>query len=100
MGDSLSHSCSLPLLQTLFLKKIIELTHLSPDEIFVDIGHGAGNAVLQAALTVGCESRGIEVVPERCRVPELFEEVMHEMADEIMANFGFEKVGTHSFPII
>jgi len=35
------------------------------DEIFVDIGHGLGNTVLQASYTIGCKSRGIEVCKDR-----------------------------------
>jgi Histone methylation protein DOT1 len=42
-------------------------------DVFIDIGHGAGNAVLQAAYTVGCLSRGIEVVEARHKVAERFE---------------------------
>jgi len=65
------------------MKNIIEMTNLKPHEIFLDIGHGLGNAVIQASFTIGCESRGIEVVPERCRMAELFRELMMERVEEI-----------------
>jgi len=48
------------------------------NDIFLDIGHGIGNATLQCAFTVGCESRGIEIVPERCRVAEQFHDIIFE----------------------
>jgi hypothetical protein len=43
-------------------------------DTFVDIGHGIGNAVIQAAYTMGCESRGIEVMAGRNLVAELIME--------------------------
>jgi precorrin-6B methylase 2 len=33
---------------------------LERHEVFLDVGHGAGNTCLQAAYTIGCEARGIE----------------------------------------
>ena len=42
-----------------------ELGGLSSTSVFCDIGHGIGTVVLDAAFTVGCESRGIEVVGGR-----------------------------------
>lgn len=61
------------------------MTNLKPEEIFLDIGHGIGNATLQAAFTIGCESRGIEIVPERCRIAEQFRDILLESVD-IVAN--------------
>ncbi|GMH69053.1 hypothetical protein TL16_g05069 [Triparma laevis f. inornata] len=46
-------------------QKIAELTDLKASEIFVDVGSGVGNAPMQMACTVGCESRGIELMPDR-----------------------------------
>jgi len=60
------------------MQQIMNITNLTRNDIFVDIGHGIGNAVIQASFTVGCEARGIEVVPERCRVAEQFKEIMIE----------------------
>ena len=40
-------------------------------EVFVDLGSGVGNVVLQAALEVGCDSWGCEVMKEYCAVAEL-----------------------------
>ena len=44
---------------------------LSPGDVFVDLGSGVGNVVLQAALEVGCESWGCEAMQEYCRVAVL-----------------------------
>ena len=64
-------------------QKIFEETELSKDEIFLDIGHGIGNAPIQAAATVGCEARGIELVEDRFAISVSFrdsilEQVEHE----------------------
>jgi hypothetical protein len=45
---------------------------LTKDDVFLDIGHGIGNTCIQAAFTVGCEARGIEVVFGRHSVAEVF----------------------------
>ena len=44
------------------------------DQIFVDLGSGVGNCVLQAALEVGCESCGCEMMDKACNLAELQEE--------------------------
>ncbi|KAJ9602923.1 Nucleosomal histone H3-Lys79 methylase [Cladophialophora chaetospira] len=45
-----------------FLNKIFEETRLRSDQVFVDLGSGVGNCVLQAALETGCESWGCEMM--------------------------------------
>jgi len=42
---------------------IFSETQLRSYQVFVDLGSGVGNVVLQAALEVGCESWGIEQMP-------------------------------------
>ena len=49
-----------------FTNMIIEQTHLKSDQVFVDLGSGVGNVVLQMALQVGCESWGCEMMPNPC----------------------------------
>lgn len=49
---------------------------LHQDDVFLDIGHGIGNTCLQAAFTVGCEARGIEVVFSRNSIAEVFRDNM------------------------
>lgn len=54
---------------------------ITRDDIFVDIGHGVGNAVLQAAYTVGCESRGIEVVADRNLIADSLKTSIERLRD-------------------
>ena len=44
---------------------------LRADQIFVDLGSGVGNVVLQAALEIGCESWGCEMMEQYCKVAVL-----------------------------
>ncbi|KAG0232326.1 Nucleosomal histone H3-Lys79 methylase [Actinomortierella wolfii] len=43
-------------------KEFIQRTKLTKDKIFVDLGCGIGNVVLQVALQTGAESYGIEIM--------------------------------------
>lgn len=47
-----------------------DMLHLKKNHIFADFGHGIGNACLQAAYTIGCEAKGIELVNARFYVSE------------------------------
>ena len=49
---------------------------MRPGEVFVDLGSGVGNVVLQAALEIGCESWGCEVTEASC-----------DLADRQLADF-------------
>ncbi|KAI9820973.1 MAG: Nucleosomal histone H3-Lys79 methylase [Thelocarpon impressellum] len=49
-----------------FSSMIFSDTELKSDDVFVDLGSGVGNVVLQAALQVGCESWGCEVMGNAC----------------------------------
>ncbi|KAJ1450324.1 hypothetical protein M885DRAFT_532706 [Pelagophyceae sp. CCMP2097] len=49
-------------------QQIAVLAGLTRDEIFVDVGHGIGNAPIQLSFTIGCEARGIELSLGRCHV--------------------------------
>ena len=46
-------------------------TRLRPDQLFVDLGSGVGNVVLQAALEVGCESWGCEMMRNPCDMADI-----------------------------
>jgi len=59
-------------------EKIFDLLELRSTDVFIDIGHGIGNAVLQAAFTRGCESRGIELQHFRNLVATQFDEVLQQ----------------------
>ncbi|KAH7384046.1 S-adenosyl-L-methionine-dependent methyltransferase [Phaeosphaeria sp. MPI-PUGE-AT-0046c] len=50
-------------LLTPFVHKIFAQTGLNSSHVFVDLGSGVGNVVLQAALQTGAESWGIEMMP-------------------------------------
>jgi Histone methylation protein DOT1 len=47
------------------MEKVFDMTSLSRDDTFVDIGSGIGTLVLQAAYSRGCASRGIEILEGR-----------------------------------
>ncbi|KAJ1983417.1 Nucleosomal histone H3-Lys79 methylase [Dimargaris verticillata] len=42
--------------------EMLSKTQLAPGQVFVDMGCGIGNVVLQVAAEVGCESHGIEIM--------------------------------------
>ena len=49
-------------------------TKMKSDQIFVDLGSGVGNCVLQAALEIGCESWGCEKMEGACGLAQLQEQ--------------------------
>lgn len=48
-------------------------TKMNSTHVFVDLGSGVGNVVLQAALEIGCESWGCEMMDNACDLAELQE---------------------------
>jgi H3 lysine-79-specific histone-lysine N-methyltransferase len=48
--------------------EILNLTDLKEDSLFLDLGSGVGNVVVQASLQTGCRSYGIELMPIPARV--------------------------------
>lgn len=46
-----------------FTSKLFKDAGLTRDKVFVDLGSGTGNVVLHAALEIGCESWGCEIMP-------------------------------------
>ncbi|KAI5457797.1 histone methylation protein DOT1-domain-containing protein [Mariannaea sp. PMI_226] len=54
-----------------FITKILtEQTKMNSSQVFVDLGSGVGNVVLQAALEIGCESWGCEMMENACNLAE------------------------------
>ncbi|KAK0674311.1 putative histone-lysine N-methyltransferase, H3 lysine-79 specific [Cercophora samala] len=53
-----------------FISDIFERTRLTSDMVFVDLGSGVGNVVLQAALEIGCESWGCEMMENACNLAD------------------------------
>ena len=45
-----------------FVTEIIKTTGLNSSHLFLDLGSGVGNVVLQASLATGCKSYGIEMM--------------------------------------
>ena len=43
-----------------FMSEIAQLTRLGPDSVFVDLGSGVGNLLIQVALQTGSEAHGCE----------------------------------------
>ncbi|KAK2766983.1 Nucleosomal histone H3-Lys79 methylase [Arachnomyces sp. PD_36] len=54
-----------------FISEIFKETRLKSDQIFVDLGSGVGNVVMQAALEVGCQSWGCEMMQNAADLAEL-----------------------------
>jgi [histone H3]-lysine79 N-trimethyltransferase len=46
-----------------FISDIVLATGLSPSSLFMDLGSGVGNVVVQASLQSGCRSFGVENMP-------------------------------------
>ena len=53
-----------------FASQIFRDTGISSSSVFLDLGSGIGNVALQAALEVGCESYGIEVMENPSQLAE------------------------------
>lgn len=58
----------LPKFVSEILKKDVRMTS---NQVFVDLGSGVGNVVLQAALQIGCESWGCEMMENACDLAAL-----------------------------
>jgi cyclopropane fatty-acyl-phospholipid synthase-like methyltransferase len=61
------------------MQRVFQIMDLQPTDIFIDLGHGIGNASLQAAYTRGCEARGIEIMQDRCFIADRFKERLAEI---------------------
>ncbi|KAG9597363.1 DOT1-domain-containing protein, partial [Aureobasidium melanogenum] len=53
------------------VSEMLSIAELKSDQVFVDLGSGVGNVCLQAALEIGCESWGCEVMDNPCKLAEL-----------------------------
>ncbi|KAH7926203.1 DOT1-domain-containing protein [Leucogyrophana mollusca] len=51
-----------------FTADIIAVTGLNETSLFVDLGSGVGNVIMQASLETGCRSYGIELMPTPAEV--------------------------------
>jgi H3 lysine-79-specific histone-lysine N-methyltransferase len=48
--------------------EMVQITKLNENSLFLDLGSGVGNVVVQASLQTGCTSYGIELLPEPAAV--------------------------------
>lgn len=58
------------LLHPFISKILVEQTKMTSDQVFVDLGSGVGNVCLQAALEIGCDSWGCEMMDNACNLAE------------------------------
>ena len=58
---------------------------LNRDDVFLDVGHGVGNTVLQAAFVHQCEARGIEVIADRNALAVSFEDSLEKLRKRHLA---------------
>ncbi|RBR18947.1 hypothetical protein FVER53590_09134 [Fusarium verticillioides] len=58
------------LLHPFISKILVEQTRMTSGQVFVDLGSGVGNVVLQAALEIGCESWGCEMMENACNLAQ------------------------------
>lgn len=61
-----------------FMTRLFHETCMTSTSVFVDLGSGVGNCVLQAALEVGCESWGCEVMKVASSLAEKQQREMEE----------------------
>ena len=58
------------LLHTFISKILVDQAHMTSNQVFVDLGSGVGNVSLHAALEIGCESWGCEMMENACNMAE------------------------------
>jgi len=58
------------LLHPFVSKILVEQLQMTSGQVFVDLGSGVGNVVIQAALEVGCESWGCEMMENACNLAD------------------------------
>lgn len=58
------------LLHPFITKILVEQTKMTSGQVFVDLGSGVGNVVLQAALEIGSECYGCEMMDNACNLAE------------------------------
>lgn len=50
---------------------LVDRLQMTSGQVFADLGSGVGNVVLQAALEIGCESWGCEMMENACNLAEV-----------------------------
>ncbi|KAH6654312.1 histone methylation protein DOT1-domain-containing protein [Truncatella angustata] len=65
-GDNVYGELRAPFIRAILGKH----SEMTSDKVFMDLGSGVGNVVLQAALEIGCASYGCEMVDNSCNFAE------------------------------
>lgn len=60
-----------------FVSELIKTTGLNENSLFVDLGSGVGSVVMQASLTTGCRSFGVELLPTPAKIARSQSELFH-----------------------
>jgi H3 lysine-79-specific histone-lysine N-methyltransferase len=58
-------------INSILIKEFIERTKISSKSVFIDMGCGIGNVVLQVAAQTACEAHGIEIMETPCKLAKL-----------------------------
>jgi hypothetical protein len=67
---------------------VFKLLNLTVADVFADWGSGIGNTLFQAAFTVGCETKGIEVVKARNDFAKEFYDELKRLREELSKGDG------------
>ncbi|KAK7213395.1 hypothetical protein V2G26_020573 [Clonostachys chloroleuca] len=59
------------LLHPFISRLLVDELKMNSKQVFVDLGSGVGNVVMQAALEIGCESWGCEMMENACNLAEV-----------------------------
>ncbi|GAB5593563.1 Nucleosomal histone H3-Lys79 methylase [Umbelopsis nana] len=58
-------------INSILIKEFIERTNINSKSVFIDMGCGIGNVVLQVAAQTACEAHGIEIMETPCKLAKL-----------------------------
>lgn len=58
-------------INSILIKEFIEKTNITSKSVFIDMGCGIGNVVLQVAAQTACEAHGIEIMETPCKLAKL-----------------------------
>ncbi|CAM0136810.1 Nucleosomal histone H3-Lys79 methylase [Umbelopsis sp. WA50703] len=58
-------------INSILIKEFIERTNITSKSVFIDMGCGIGNVVLQVAAQTACEAHGIEIMETPCKLAKL-----------------------------
>ena len=71
-----------------FVSQLFKEAGMSSADVFVDLGSGVGNCVLQAALEIGCESWGCEIMAKASQLADLQKAEFCQRMQQWSFNYG------------